>query len=485
MTAWQEGRLPEEEPKKNVRLRRILSILILAGLAWGGLIAVYATDTTPKLGLDLAGGTSVILRAPAGTTSEQLDQAVNVMFKRIEALGNVQEPVIQVAGNRNIVIQLPGVTDRERALEAIGSTGQLSFRSVNNDGSFGPVGVPIDPSDDDPSQPAILGHIIPPEGPLDVNAAFALGSDLTDATARPPGTAGNLDWVVSLEFTSEGDEKFAAATREAASYPIGDPRRRFAIVLDGTVISAPSVASSVDPNVGISGGAQITLGGSLDPGREAKDLEIVLKFGSLPIVLEREQVQFVSASLGNDSLNAGLLAGFGGLALVGVAMLFFYRILGLVTMVGLSIFGSLLVVAYSLLGASQGLTLTLAGVAGIIVSVGITSDSYIVYFERIKEEVRHGRTVEDAVEEGFSRAFRTILTADFVSFTGAILLWFLAIGPVKGFALALGLATIIDVIVAYVFTRNAVALLAGTRLGEGGRFSIRGTTGRIPVEVSA
>ena len=474
MTAWQEGRAPEEIPVANVRRRRIVSILVIVLIAWGGLAAVYGTDTTPKLGLDLAGGTSVILRAPTGTSSEQLDQAVNVMRKRIEALGNVQEPVIQVAGSNNIVVQLPGVTDRERALEAIGSTGQLSFRAVINDGAFGPVGEPIDPSDDDPSMPAILGNSDPDDGPLEVDGAFALGGDITSADAVFTG----FEWVVSLDFTSEGDEKFAQATREAASYPLGDPRRRFAIVLDGTVVSAPQVAADVDPNTGISGGAQITLGGAENPEQEARDLEVVLKFGALPIVLEREQVQFVSASLGRDSLDAGLIAGFGGLSLVAVAMLFYYRILGLVTMVGLSIFGSLVVGAYSVLGASQGLTLTLAGVAGIIVSGGITSDSYIVYFERIKEEIRNGRTVKDAVEEGFSRAFRTILTADTVSFTGAILLWFLAIGPVKGFALALGLATLIDVFVAYFFTRNAVALVAGTRLGDGGGFSIAGTTGR-------
>jgi protein-export membrane protein SecD len=482
MTTWQEGRGPAvEEPVKNVRLRRIVSILVMLGLGWGGLALVYTTNTTPKLGLDLAGGTSVILRAPSGTSAEQLDQAVNVMRKRIEALGNVQEPVIQVAGSRNIVVQLPGVTDRERALEAIGSTGQLSFRPVINDGSFGPVGTPIDPSDDDPSQPAILGNLDPDEGPLEVDAAFALGSDIASADALFNG----FEWVVSLDFTSEGEEKFAEATRIAAGYPIGDPRRRFAIVLDGTVVSAPQVAADVSPTTGITGGAQITLGGAADPEQEARDLEIVLKFGALPIVLEREQVQFVSASLGRDSLNAGLIAGFGALMLVAGAMVAYYRVLGLIAVLGLSIFGSLLVGAYSVLGATQGLTLTLAGVAGIIVSVGITSDSYIVYFERIKEEIRHGRTVEDAVEEGFSRAFRTILTADTVSFTGAILLWFLAIGPVKGFALALGLATLIDVFVAYFYTRNAVALVAETRLAEGGSFSIRGTTGRPLKEVPA
>lgn len=480
MTAWQGDRTPDVEPVKNVRLRRIISIGAMVALGWGGLAAVYATDTTPKLGLDLAGGTSVILKAPDGTSSDQLDQAVNVMRKRIEALGNVQEPVIQVAGSNNIVVQLPGVTDRERALEAIGSTGQLSFRPVLNDGVFGPVGEPIDASDDDPTAPATLANLDPLEGPLEVDAAFALGGDITDATA-----VFQLGWAVSLDFTRDGDDKFAAATREAASYPLGDPRRRFAIVLDGTVISAPQVAADVDPNVGISGGAQITMGSVDNAEQEARDLEIVLKFGALPIVLEQEQIKSVSASLGRDSLDAGLIAGFGGLALVAVAMVFYYRILGLITVLGLSIFGSLVVGSYSVLGASQGLTLTLAGVAGIIVSVGITSDSYIVYFERIKEEIRHGRTVEDAVGEGFSRAFQTILTADTVSFTGAILLWFLAIGPVKGFALALGLATLIDVFVAFFFTRNAVALLAPTRLGDGGRFSIRGTTGKDLTEVPA
>ena len=291
----------------------------------------------------------------------------------------------------------------------------------------------------------------------------------------------NLEWSVSVSFTSDGADKFAVATRELGSFPADDLRRRFAIVLDGVVISAPRVA----PDEGISGGnAQITMGGAEDPEAEAKDLEIVLKFGALPIVLEREQDQFVSASLGKDSLNAGLVAGFGGLALVAIAMVFYYRILGLITVVGLSIFGSLVFGAYSVLGSTQGLTLTLASVAGIIVSVGITSDSYIVYFERVKEEIRHGRTVEDAAGDGFSRAFRTILTADFVSFTGAILLWFLAIGPVKGFALALGLATVVDVIVAYFFTRPAVAMLSESRFGDGGRFSMRGASGVELAEAS-
>ncbi|MEE9228019.1 MAG: protein translocase subunit SecD [Acidimicrobiia bacterium] len=480
MTAWQESRAQDDEPVKNVTFGRIVSVLVMLAVAWGGLAAVVGTGSTPKLGLDLAGGFSVVLRAPEGATSDQLDQAVAVMRNRIEALGNVQEPEIQVGGGNSVLVQLPGVTDRERALEAIGSTGQLSFRKVLADSLFSDLGEPIDPASDDPNSEAVLAQVDSdgvPQPDLLVGPAFALGSDIRSADAQFV----NLEWSVSVSFTSDGADKFAVATRELGSFPADDLRRRFAIVLDGVVISAPRVA----PDEGISGGnAQITMGGAEDPEAEAKDLEIVLKFGALPIVLEREQDQFVSASLGKDSLNAGLVAGFGGLALVAIAMVFYYRVLGVITVVGLSVFGSLVFGAYSVLGSTQGLTLTLASVAGIIVSVGITSDSYIVYFERVKEEIRHGRTVEDAVSDGFSRAFRTILTADFVSFTGAILLWFLAIGPVKGFALALGLATVVDVIVAYFFTRPAVAMLSESRFGDGGRFSIRGASGVELAEAS-
>lgn len=484
MTAWQEGRPRDDEPVKNVGLRRAVSVIAILALGWGGLAAVYATDSTPKLGLDLAGGTSVILSAPEGTTSDQLDQAVLVMRNRIEALGNVQEPEIQVQGGDSVVVQLPGITDRERALDAIGSTGQLSFRKVLADASLVDLGEPIDPATDDPNHEAVLRQIDSDgvaQPDLAVGPAFAMGTDVSSADA----VFQNLRWAVSLSFTSDGGDKFEAATKELAAFPPGDPRRSFAIVLDGVVISSPQVAPDISPGEGISGGAQITMGGAEDPEAEAKDLEIVLKYGALPVVLEREQVQFVSASLGKDSLDAGLIAGFGGLALVAVAMVFYYRILGLVTVVGLSIFGSMVMGAYSVLGTTQGLTLTLASVAGIIVSVGITSDSYIVYFERVKEEIRNGRTVQAAATDGFSRAFRTILTADFVSFTGAILLWFLAIGPVKGFALALGLATVIDVIVAYFFTRPLVAMLSNSRLGDGGRFSMRGASGVGMAEASA
>ena len=182
--------------------------------------------------------------------------------------------------------------------------------------------------------------------------------------------------------------------------------------------------------------------------------------------------------MGADSLQAGLLSGLAGLVLVAIALVAYYRILGVVAVIGLTVFGSFLIGIIILLGQFQGTTLTLAGVTGIIVSIGITADSYIVFFERIKEENRRGRALRPAVDYGFKRAFHTILTADTVTFAGSVLLWLLAIGPVKGFALTLGIATVIDVFVAYFFTRPFAQLLVRSRFGEGGALSIRGAMGR-------
>jgi preprotein translocase subunit SecD len=180
-----------------------------------------------------------------------------------------------------------------------------------------------------------------------------------------------------------------------------------------------------------------------------------------------------------------LVAGAAGLALVALALLIYYRALGLIAVVGLTVFGSLVMSIIILLSRLQGTTLTLAGVTGIIVSIGITADSYIVFFERIKEEHRRGRALRPAVDYGFKRAFSTIVTADTVTLMGSILLWLLAIGPVKGFALTLGIATIVDIFVAYYFTRPAAQLLVRSRFGEGGAMTIRGAMGRTAEEVAA
>ncbi len=481
----------------------------MVGLAWGGLAAVLAVGWAPRLGLDLQGGTSVILEAPEGTDEDVVETAVEVMRSRIEDFGSVQEPEISISGGTSILVQLPGVTDQDRALDAVGRTGLLSFRpvfSVYPPGVDPETGLTVEddmtaarsylPEYDEDGNIAAVYEVGPAdlsahldgmcfEAPLDCSRIPAGFSPLTGAEVESAlalfGQQAAGGWVVQLRLTPDGADRFAALTGLLAQFPYETANRRLAIVLDGAVMSAPSVAPEVGSE-GIAGGtAIISIGADENAQQEAEDLTTVLRYGSLPVAFERSAVQKVSATLGEDSLQAGLVAGVGGLVLVVLFLLLYYRAMGLITLLGLTVFGSLLVLIFGLLGVWQGLTLTLSGVAGIIVAVGITSDSYIVFFERVKEEVRSGRTVADAANEAYRRAFRTILTADFVSFVGAVLLWALAIGPVKGFAQALGIATLLDVVVFYFFTRNASAIMARSRLGEKGRwFGIRGAAARLP-----
>jgi protein-export membrane protein SecD len=465
--------------------RRLIGLFIVLAIAWGGLAAVLAFDMSPRLGLDLQGGTAVVLEAPAGTDPELLEVATDIMTRRIEDFGEVQEPEITVSGNDTVVVQLPGVEDEQRAIEAVGQTGLLSFRPVLEvfPGTTSPLAGTGTPGIDDDTGLSIEDDISKDaylvysgsfgDEVLHVGPAELQGEDVDEALPFFDTTTGI--WTVTLDLTPDGGEKFAQLTAEAAGFPVGDPRRQIAIILDGEVISAPSVNPDVSPETGISGGrALITIGSDTEAQQEAQDLALTLRYGSLPVAFEVSAVQKVSATLGTDSLRSGIVAGILGLALVVVVLLVGYRSMGLVAIAGLSVFGSLLVALFGLLGRWQGLTLTLAGVTGIIVSVGITADSYIVYFERVKEKIREGLGVEDATEEGFGLAFRTILTADTVSLLAAILLWFLAVGAVKGFAIALGLATILDIFVARVYTRRAVRALAATSLGSGGWFTIEG-----------
>ena len=513
--------------------RRLIGLVLVLVLAWGGVGLLLANGITPKLGLDLQGGTSVVLTAPPGTDEEVLEQAVEIMRSRIEEVGGVQEPEIAISGSSTVLVQLPGVEDEQRALDAIGQTGELSFRPVL-DAIFGDVGPlvtttttsttttttpgtsttgtgdstttttttapttttsepgptttttfppSVDPVtgltvEDDPSQSAYLqsttsffGQSVPEV--IYVGPAELIGSDVADAI--PGFDPSRALWVISLDLTSEGADKFAALTANAVTFPAESPQRRIAIVLDGEVVASPGVAADVGPE-GITGGeAQITFGGTAEDEQQARDVAALLRYGSLPVAFERSQVQKVSATLGEDSLRAGLLAGYIGLALVAILLMVYYRAMGVVAIIGLTVFGALLVAVFALLGRYQGLTLTLAGVTGVIISIGITADSYIVYIERVKEEIRGGRTVRSAADEGFKQAFRTILTADAVSLLGAVLLFFLSVGPVKGFALALGIATLIDLFVARAYTRRAIWLLAHTPLADRGWLSIKAT----------
>lgn len=464
--------------------RRVVGLIVVLVIAWGGLAGATAAGLTPRLGLDLQGGTSVVLTAPQGTDPDLLQVATDIITRRIEAFGEVQEPDIAISGDDTVVVQLPGVDDEQRAIDAVGQTGRLSFRPVLDayPGLTGPLVGSDDPNidpatgltiEDDINQESYLPYNTFGQEVLHVGPAQLEGSDVADAV--PLFDTQSATWAVSLDLTSDGGDKFARITADAAAFSPGDPRRQIAIVLDGEVISSPQVNPGISPDTGITGGsALITVGGAEDAQGQANDLAVVLRYGSLPVAFEISAVQKVSATLGTDSLQSGIVAGLLGLALVAIVVLLIYRSLGVVAIVGLTVFASLLIALFGLLGQWQGLTLTLAGVTGIIVSVGITADSYIVYYERVKEKLREGLAVEDAAEEGFSLAFRTILTADTVSLLAAVLLWTLAVGAVKGFAIALGLATVLDIFVARSYTRRAVALLASSRLGRGGWFSIEG-----------
>jgi preprotein translocase subunit SecD len=318
-------------------------------------------------------------------------------------------------------------------------------------------------------------------GPTEVTGVAVAG-----ATARLQGA---VQWTVDLSFTGEGIDAFNAlaatcATPSATCPPsginsdTGQPAGSVAIELDGVVQSAPTIqAASFSRD-------QVVISGSFDES-QAKDLALVLRYGALPVQLEQASASTVSATLGSDSLRAGIIAGALGTLLVLTYIVVYYRSLGLVVLAGLAVWAALQWAVISYLGASRGLALSLSGVTGLIVSVGITVDSYIVYFERLKDEIRRGRSVRSAVDRGFSQAFRTILTADTAAFIGAALLYVLTVGPVRGFALFLGLSTVLDVIVSYFFTRPLVAILAKRGVFTGGFLGVRaGTPGtgraRVP-----
>jgi preprotein translocase subunit SecD len=273
--------------------------------------------------------------------------------------------------------------------------------------------------------------------------AVAKGDIISGANAQLDQQSNG--WIVSITFTTEGNAEF----NQIAAQSIGRP---LAIVLDGVVYSAPTINAA-----SFNGSAIIS--GSFDE-QEAKDLALVLRFGALPIELEQESVQTVSATLGGDALDAGIVAGIVGLFFVGVYMIAYYRILGVVAMLSLSVSGALLWILISWLGETQGLALTLAGATGIIVSIGVQVDSNVVYYERLKEQVRDGRSLRVSASKGFDDAFSTIVKADVGSLIGAGVLYWLTVGPVRGFAFFLFVATLMDLLVSYFFMRPMVIWLA-------------------------
>jgi preprotein translocase subunit SecD len=466
----------------------ILAVIILALLV----TALIQGATAVRLGLDLQGGTSVTLQPRASNdankiTSEAIDQAVSIIRQRVDSLGVAESEVTaQGSGvNRQIVISVPGESGR-RVVDLVGQTAELRFRQVLATGA----GV-ANPSDTSTAATPAAG--VSPE----VNAKFAaidctnvanlegtgtdnpsdtlvacsrdggtkyilapaevLGVDISKAAAGLASQSGN-QWIVTLEFNGNGTKNFGALTSRVTS--LGSPLNQVAIVLDGLVVSAPVINEAIP-----SGNAQIS--GSFTA-VEAQDLANVLKYGALPLAFDRGEVQQVSPTLGADQLSAGLLAGFLGLGLVVLYSLLYYRGLGIVAVGSLAVAAGLTYLLFLVLGKSIGFTLTLAGIAGAIVAIGVTADSFIVYFERIRDEIREGRSLRSAVESGWVKARHTIIVADAVSMIAAVLLYFFAVGGVRGFAFTLGLTTLVDLLVVFIFTKPLMTLLARVKFFSSG-----------------
>jgi preprotein translocase subunit SecD len=499
-----------------VRRAHVVSLIVVLAVAVGSLLATILSGRSPQLGLDLQGGASVVLAPKNRVDSGVLDQSIDIIRSRVDALG-VAEPDISRQGD-TIVVQLPGVKNKDRALQLVGTTAQLFFRPVlevlpadeetptpattaPTTTAPTPTTAPGTPTTAAPATTTTVAgattttaapagvqttsreenkpdqEVVLPERDRDgkVVARYRLGpAELTgraisSAQANVEPTTGR--WLVDFRLNGKGSKEFD----ELAARNVG---KQVAIDLDGVVKSAPTIQET-----SFNGRGQIT--GEFSE-REAKDLALVLRYGSLPVELERQSVQTVSATLGRDSLTAGIAAGVIGLALVALYMVLYYRLLGIVVWVGLAVSGALMYSIVTWLGQTSGLALTLAGATGIIVSVGVTVDSYVVYFERLKDEVRSGKTVRSSVDRGFSRAYRTILAADAASFIGAALLYLLTVGPVRGFAFFLGLSTLLDVFIAYFFTRPMVILLGRNRMFTEARWLgvARGLAARPAAEVA-
>lgn len=484
----------------------IVGLVAIIGL---GSVTNSGASFAPKLALDLQGGTQIIL-APVlqeGTsvTEEQLLQAVSIIRQRVDASG-VSEAQVNTQGNSNIVVSIPGNPD-ENTLKLIRSSAKLEFRPVlatgqgisataSNTGATETSTASPTPSataetsstppiagvDDatikfydalDCSQPfRSAGQIDDPTKPIvtcdtDLYGKYILGpvevegTDIADANAGTVTTstgAATNTWAVNLEFTGAGSDKFAATTGRL--FPLAAPQNQFAITLDGYVITAPTLQAVIT-----GGQAQIT--GNFDK-NSSKTLADQLKYGALPISFEVQSQENISATLGSEQLTTGLLAGAIGLLLVIIYSFFQYRGLALVTVGSLVVAAVLTYLVVALLSWRQGYHLSLAGVAGLIVAIGITADSFIVYFERVRDELRDGRNLGSAVESAWKRALRTILVSDGVSLLAAVVLFSLTVGNVRGFAFTLGLTTLIDLAVVMLFTHPMLQLLAKTKFFSSG-----------------
>ncbi|WP_329009670.1 protein translocase subunit SecD [Streptomyces sp. NBC_01601] len=561
MAAPKKGRGASTQSKPG---RSLVLILIAIVAMTGGMF--LAGHTTPRLGIDLAGGTSITLKAKADQGSAinkaNMDTAVDIMNRRVNGLG-VSEAEVQTQGDDHIIVNIPKGTNSKEAQQQVGTTAKLYFRPVlasepsggatpkpspsTSSGASGspspsgspsgdqkatspsgapspnasatsqgravsdalkadatpsPTGSPSAKSSGAPGSPspapsadaataklqaqyaaldctkpadrAKAGKANKPSEPVvacgEINKVwykYVLGPAAVDGTEVKNAkavfdTQGASGWQVQMNFTSSGAKKFADITSELAKNQA--PQNEFGIVLDGDVVSSPFVQQAIT-------GGQAEISGSFKQ-EEAQSLANMLSYGALPLSFQEETVTTVTAALGGEQLKAGLLAGAIGLVLVVIYLVAYYRGLSLVAMASLLVSAILTYVIMSLLGPAIGFALNLPAVCGAIVAIGITADSFIVYFERIRDEIREGRTLRPAVERAWPRARRTILVSDFVSFLAAAVLFIVTVGKVQGFAFTLGLTTVLDVVVVFFFTKPLMTLLARRKFfAEGHKWS--------------
>ena len=451
--------------------RQLVYVIGIVAVAVAGVVYTVVAGNEPLLGLDLQGGASVVLEPTRAAEPEELDVAVAIIRNRVDGLG-VAEPEISTQGG-NILVQLPGVNEQQRALDLVGQTAELRFRpvlSVLSESIF----------EGADSEDPLLASFALTEGETTPDAEVVLplyddnrnvelryrlgptavaGDGLEGATAQYNALAG-IGWFVAPTFKPgpAGIDLFNEVSLRCHSRLPSCPTGQVAIELDNEVVSAPAVQADsafFEPFERSS----ITISGGFSE-EEARDVALVLDYGALPVELEAQQSQIVSASLGTDALSAGVFAGIIGLGLVSVYLIAYYRLLGLVAIASLGLSGAMLWTIIAWLGESQGLALTLAGVTGLIVAIGVSVDSNVVYFEHLKEDVRSGRTLRSAVDRAFPVAYSTIVKADFASLIAAGVLYWLTSGPVRGFALYLGLATILDLVATYFFMGPVIGLMA-------------------------
>lgn len=447
------------DKQKNVLILFVMLILVAVSI-----VIIYPPGEKTKLGLDLQGGLEVILEAQGDVSGEKMDQAEMVVRNRVDKLG-VSEPAINRQGTNQISVGLAGVKNVEEAMALIGKTALLEFKKVDPDatqqlvtGTLTPDKLPADKQILTQTQRDEKGETVRDENGQPVATPVVVDREpLMTGDALDSATVGYDQFQkpkVDMTFTSEGQKRFAEVTEKLATAgAITGKVSQMAIVLDDDIVSAPTVKDKINSDK-----AEIT--GNI-PLKEVQNVVLVLQTGALPVELTTVDKNEISATLGKDSLNQGLFAGMIGLALVMIFLLVYYRLLGVVADLALIIYGMLFYAA--LTNPWYPATLTLPGIAGMILTVGVAADANVVIFERIKEEIRGGKTIRSAVNSGYTKGFKTILDANAVTVITALVIFMVATAGVKGFALTLMIGVVISMFTAIVATRAMLALLADFR----------------------